>query len=577
MSSHTITGLKRWSCQSKDLPAVSQIKAIHVYDFDNTLFTSPLPNAKLWNGPTLGYLQHSDSFVNGGWWHDAAILAATGEGVEKEELRAWAGWWNEQIVDLVQLSMEQKDALTVLLTGRSEGPFAELIKRIVASRGLEFDMICLKPEVGPSNQKFASTAEYKKEFISDLIYTYSDAEEIRVYEDRPKHVKGFRDFFTNFNTALLSMNRPINRKPITAEVIHVAEAAATLSPVVEAAEVQRMINAHNRARRNGVDNVNGFLKIKRTVFYTGYLVSTDTSEDLLTLVNLPLHAPDSDIKYLANNILITPRPCPRSILDKVGGLGKKLRWQVTGTAVFENKIWAARVQPVPENEKIYTENPVPMVVLAHRRGARPIDAGRIQNWQPVAPEKQFMFDSVVGEKVLLRVEEANPAEGEWESLFPTKNFKRRHPQEESDTSNGGVPLPPHYGNQHPRHHTQHTRGGGASGHSNRGGSFRGGSGGGGGAGRGGYRQQQQQHHHSSQGGGRSGGGGRGGGGGHRGHGGRSSGRGGRGGGGGGPGHSHGHGHGHGGGGGYRSLDDVHERPYGGSGNPPNYEDGGMGY
>lgn len=50
---NTITGLKRWSCHSNDLPrrhdslfadrktltlcpAVSQIKALHVYDFDNT-------------------------------------------------------------------------------------------------------------------------------------------------------------------------------------------------------------------------------------------------------------------------------------------------------------------------------------------------------------------------------------------------------------------------------------------------------------------------------------------------------------------------------------------------------------
>lgn len=50
--SHTLTGLKRWSCHSGDLsrklcnpfifelsdlaPAVNAVKAIHVYDFDNT-------------------------------------------------------------------------------------------------------------------------------------------------------------------------------------------------------------------------------------------------------------------------------------------------------------------------------------------------------------------------------------------------------------------------------------------------------------------------------------------------------------------------------------------------------------
>lgn len=59
---------------------------------------SPLPNPKLWTGPTVGYLQTEESFVNGGWWHDQHILEVTGQGIEKEEARAWDGWWNEQIV-----------------------------------------------------------------------------------------------------------------------------------------------------------------------------------------------------------------------------------------------------------------------------------------------------------------------------------------------------------------------------------------------------------------------------------------------------------------------------------------------
>ena len=52
-ASYTLTGLKRWSCVTRELPrmymkfsdmkivtnlreAVSQVKALHVYDFDNT-------------------------------------------------------------------------------------------------------------------------------------------------------------------------------------------------------------------------------------------------------------------------------------------------------------------------------------------------------------------------------------------------------------------------------------------------------------------------------------------------------------------------------------------------------------
>ena len=93
---------------------------------------------------------------------------------------------NEAKVDLVRLSLQQNDAVTVLLTGRGEHNFADLIKRIVASKNLSFDMICLKPQTGPNNERFRSTMMYKQAILEDLVHTYKNADEIRVYEDRPK-------------------------------------------------------------------------------------------------------------------------------------------------------------------------------------------------------------------------------------------------------------------------------------------------------------------------------------------------------------------------------------------------------
>ena len=89
-------------------------------------------------------------------------------------------------MELVRLSIEQHDALTVLLTGRGEHNFADLIKRIVAAKNLSFDMVCLKPQAGPTNQRFPSTMHYKQSILEDLVHTYKDANEIRIYEDRPK-------------------------------------------------------------------------------------------------------------------------------------------------------------------------------------------------------------------------------------------------------------------------------------------------------------------------------------------------------------------------------------------------------
>lgn len=89
-------------------------------------------------------------------------------------------------VELVRLSMQQQDALTVLLTGRAEKGFGDLIQKMAKSRQLEFDLIVLKPKSGPSNEKLGSTMKYKQAFLEYMIKTYHVADEIRIYEDRVK-------------------------------------------------------------------------------------------------------------------------------------------------------------------------------------------------------------------------------------------------------------------------------------------------------------------------------------------------------------------------------------------------------
>lgn len=130
-ATYSIVSLKRWSCKSKEIPGTYHLynlgcsadveklsrtsniststiltipvsHALQIFDSLSdvrfAVFSSPLPNPQLWAGPTLGYLQTYECFANGGWWHDPSILSATGDGLEKEESKAWKGWWNEAIV-----------------------------------------------------------------------------------------------------------------------------------------------------------------------------------------------------------------------------------------------------------------------------------------------------------------------------------------------------------------------------------------------------------------------------------------------------------------------------------------------
>lgn len=246
-------------------------------------------------------------------------------------------------------------------------------------------------------------------------------------------VKAFREFFAKINDRYLQSQG--DRKPITAEVIHIAEGTVHLDPVTEVAEVQKMVNEHNRrfhgSTTNSTKSPYGRLKIKRSVLYTGYLLNEKNSNRLVSDLlqpSLPAGvAEGNEIKPLANIIMITPRPAPKSILRKAGGMGKKVSWRITGLGHWDHKLWAARVEPVSENDSYYTETPVPVVVLGFRKGARPVDANRIQNWQPVDPNNSLVFDTVVGERALLRVDEDSSMDGDWENQYGNKNNKRRHP------------------------------------------------------------------------------------------------------------------------------------------------------
>lgn len=432
--------------------------------------------------------------------------------------------------------MADENTLTVLLTGRMEGPFSDLITRMLTAKGLDFDMVCLKPSVSPKGETFPSTMHFKQALLRDIVFTYLNATEIRMYEDRPKHTKGFRDFFADLNKALLTHSMAPHvasypqREPITAEVVQVTEQEINMDPTSEVEEVQKMLNVHNDAIRTRKPqlqcNVAIPYKIKRSVFYTGYIIQLPETEKLKSLVKLPQNCPDHEVRMLANNILITPRPAPPSILDKVGGTGAKLSWRVTGLACFENRVWAARVQPIPSNARIYTENATPCVVLATRRQSKPIEASKIQNWQPVPEHQAFEFETTVGEKVLLRIEEEFSHEDPYEASFPNARNARKHPREE-DFPPLGKTKPQHRNSSHENRREYSSNG-----------SWAGKAGGSGGIGA-----------SSQRGGNNTGRGGRGGQRGfHRGRGGAPGGRGGR-----------------GGRGGYRSLDDSMGQGYGGGG------------
>lgn len=304
--------------------------------------------------------------------------------------------------------MQQKDALSVLLTGRGEGKFADLIKRMVKSRGLSFDMVCLKPQVSPNNRRIKDTMSFKQELLGDIMYTYRQAEDIRVYEDRPPHVMEFRRWLQAFNDDLSTAPSP-KRSPLAGfEVVEVAMEATNLDPVKEVSEVQRIINEHNNLYKSGkLDRRAQSLQIKSVVFNTGYLLKTSDTKKLIEEFIPPEVRSLRGVKIHADAIPIAMASAPHHILNQVGGIGNKVRFNIVAEGQLDDRLWAVRVEPTKPREPIHTLNHPASIVLA-LKDARTKDVNDIETWTAIQPHQSIQIETTVGEKTMLSIVPEGP-------------------------------------------------------------------------------------------------------------------------------------------------------------------------
>lgn len=122
----------------------------------------------------------------------SSILQGIGAGMAVEERRAWAGWWNEEVVDLVRETMHDPRALGVLLTGRNKERFGNVLQCMFTAKGLKFDLVSLRTD------EFKDTIQFKLACLNSLLEYYrSRCKAVYVYEDRAHHVSIFRDFYEN--------------------------------------------------------------------------------------------------------------------------------------------------------------------------------------------------------------------------------------------------------------------------------------------------------------------------------------------------------------------------------------------
>lgn len=418
-----------WDTAGRPRPALSQIQRINIFDFDNTLFKTPLPNPSLFYGKTVAMLQSSSGIHLGGWWADPRFLLATGEGFEKEQRRAWEGWWNENVVDLVRLASEDPSSLNILLTGRKMTKFVISITAMVTAKKLPFHAIVLRK--GDAE----NTLAFKIEVMKDLLSYYSSCQEITVYDDRPSQANGFRRFFKQFQTE--------HRNSLLYDVVDCLEETRYLDPLLERDLVIGVLEAHNEAvqKRYLSSYVsNGTLNLKRVFFNLSYKVDPHCTKKLLEI--LVAHVVKEDkvaaevvaatseesggssgddepskiedyFDYHCDSMIITRRD-DKQVLEQVQGVGHRDTWKVLQIGHVAGKVWALRLAPetLEAAATCVTEKMPPELLIATSKDAKSADSLKIDNWKVVhseLPELQEMrVFTTVKEQVLYRIEPVNP-------------------------------------------------------------------------------------------------------------------------------------------------------------------------
>ncbi|PWA02057.1 hypothetical protein BB558_001813 [Smittium angustum] len=182
-----------------------------VIDFDNTLFRSPLPNSHIWDPRAVGFLKGDL-----GWFLESRTL-------QKPYLSNVESRWIREVEEISLREINRPDTISVLLTGRSDYIYHDIIGELLVERGLKFDLVILKEnpnvkwkfkkgsfvsdsstsdtQLGLSSTKVfeakatnLSTFDYKMQVIDDIIKTFPTINSIYMWDDRINHCSKMQDY-----------------------------------------------------------------------------------------------------------------------------------------------------------------------------------------------------------------------------------------------------------------------------------------------------------------------------------------------------------------------------------------------
>lgn len=311
-----------------------------IFDFDGTLFQSPVPNKARLGSKVYGRLMSKSANGSGyGWFQDQITLSP------KYTTEIGFGFI-EHVKQAARVALDSPDTVCVLLTGRAE-EFRTRVVELCNSVGLNFHGYYLKPD------QVQSTGDFKVGVIDDLINTHKP-DRVVMWEDRDKHIAVFESHLTNLG--------------VLHNIVKVDYSGLYLDVTMESEIVDYLI------AKNPIANIN-----HRPNYYG--VVLDDISVNLL---KQKYTAPDGWV-WRGHHMTIVVGNKYKARHDLVdfcdGNISQDVTLTVTGLAVSERNM-AIRVESTPN---VPTQNNVPHITIAHSIESKPRESNELINWVDVEP------------------------------------------------------------------------------------------------------------------------------------------------------------------------------------------------
>jgi hypothetical protein len=350
---------------------------LRIFDFDSTVFKSPLPNPDLWTHSFLGTIVSDCQ-----WFCDPRTLS-----VPYVPQIPPAEWWNNEIVEIAK--QRSPTTLNVLLTGRRKEFFQERITQLCECVGLEFDFYFCK-ETECDTRQHGTTLDFKLSVIEQLIDNFMNVRDIELYDDREKHVARFSSAFEcliaegridHYATRIITipefehlfMDSELE-KELVFDLVRICNERIS-SYRANSRSYNNLADDRDPAtRRVSISKFRKEIVLQEHYYYTGIVLDPSSVEFLKSFFPLP-----TGWKWKADHLTICFGKQNDTMIEQLGGIGSRWTLKATHIGSVPNCVTALKIDP----ENLVSENQVMHVTLFISPEGNSKQSNSINDWQPL--------------------------------------------------------------------------------------------------------------------------------------------------------------------------------------------------